>query len=129
MSVIPESPETFSMRGYKRATQDVPIPLEDLEKEYCSLINQPYPIPEMVFVRSWMLFRVCLSIFCSTPNPINSYYIKLSVIAQGIAARYARRQASSERAFLYVSGFPIIGKLAKLVLEDEGILLAHKSKL
>lgn len=115
------------MRGYKGATQDVPIPLEDLEKEYCSLTNQPYPIPEMIFVRSWMLFRVCLCIILShySIDP----YPKLAVIAQGIAARYARRQASSEAAYLYVSGFPVIGKLAKLVLEDEGIVLNQKSKL
>ncbi|KAF9464962.1 kinase-like domain-containing protein [Collybia nuda] len=108
-SLIPAS-TAFSMRGYKGTTQDVPIPLEDLEREYCNLTKQPYPIPEMIFVRSWMLFR-------------------LSVIAQGIAARYARRQASSEGAFLYISGFPIIGKLAKRVLEDEGITLTPKSKL
>jgi hypothetical protein len=54
---------TWSMTGFKNTTVDVPIPLEDLEKEYCRLTSQPYPIPEMVFVRSWMLFRVRLEIF------------------------------------------------------------------
>lgn len=48
----------FTLRGYKNTTLDVPIQLEDLEREYCRVTSQPYPIPEMVFVRSWMLFRV-----------------------------------------------------------------------
>lgn len=101
---------TFTMRGYKNTTVDVPIQLEDLEREYCRLTSQPYPIPEMVFVRSWMLFR-------------------LAVISQGIAARYARRQASSEHAYLHVSGFPVVGKLAKIVLEERGVNLETKAKL
>ena len=46
------------MRGFKNTTKDVPITLEELEREYCRLTNQPYPIIEMLFVRSWMLFRV-----------------------------------------------------------------------
>ncbi|PPQ80000.1 hypothetical protein CVT26_004404 [Gymnopilus dilepis] len=98
------------LKGFKNVTEDVPIPLEDLEREYCRLMKQPYPIREMVFVRSWMLFR-------------------LSVISQGIAARYARRQASSEKAYLHVKGFPIIGALAIQVLQDEGIHLTSTAKL
>ena len=54
---------SWNMTGFKNTTVDVPIPLEDLEKEYCRLTSQPYPIPEMVFVRSWMLFRVSLERF------------------------------------------------------------------
>ncbi|TFK23135.1 APH-domain-containing protein [Coprinopsis marcescibilis] len=102
----------FAMRGFKnsRNPDEVPIPLEDLEREYCRLTNQPYPITEMVFVRSWMLFR-------------------LSVISQGIAARYAGRQASSEQAYLHVKMFPIIGQLAKAVLESKGIRLLPAAKL
>lgn len=49
------------MRGYKGTSENIPIALEDLEQEYCRLASQPYPILEMVFVRSWMLFRVCQS--------------------------------------------------------------------
>ncbi|KAF5326626.1 hypothetical protein D9611_000276 [Ephemerocybe angulata] len=100
----------FTLRGFKNTTKDVPIPLEDLEREYCRLTNQPYPITEMIFVRSWMLFR-------------------LAVISQGIAARFARRQASSEQAHLHVKMFPAVGKLAKAVLEDEGIQLERKARL
>ena len=51
------------MTGFKNATEDVPITVEDLEREYCRLSRRPYPIREMVFVRSWMLFRVC-SVCC-----------------------------------------------------------------
>lgn len=43
--------------GFKN-TNDAPCELEVLEREYCKLTEQPYPIPEMVFAKSWMLFRV-----------------------------------------------------------------------
>ncbi|KII95633.1 hypothetical protein PLICRDRAFT_34555 [Plicaturopsis crispa FD-325 SS-3] len=98
------------LKGFKNVTKDVPIPLEDLEREYCRLTSQPYPIKEMVFVRSWMLFR-------------------LAVISQGIAARYARRQASSEIAYIHPHVFPVVGKLARSVLEEQGIAIAHAAKL
>ncbi|KAG6840751.1 hypothetical protein C0991_004601 [Blastosporella zonata] len=101
----------FTLRGYKGAATDAPVPVEDLEMEYCRLTTQPYPIPEMIFVRSWTLFKLC-------------------VISQGIAARYARRQASSEHAYMHVAGFPVVGNLAKIALEDEGITFAPRgSKL
>ncbi|KAF8963662.1 kinase-like domain-containing protein [Flammula alnicola] len=109
MANIPKD-RKYSMIGFKNATANVPIPLEDLEREYCRLTSQPYPITEMVFVRSWMLFR-------------------LSVISQGIAARYARRQASSEQAHLHVYAFSLFGALARNVLEAEGITLVPIAKL
>lgn len=119
------------MRGFRNANVDVPIPLEDLEREYCLLTKQAYPIPEMVYVRSWMLFRVkakmgfvfvlqLLTLLCSA---------QLAVISQGIAARFARRQASSEQAFLYARSFPFIAALAKVSLEREGISLQLTAKL
>ncbi|KAG6382025.1 kinase-like domain-containing protein [Boletus reticuloceps] len=98
------------LKSFKNTAKDVPIPLEDLEREYCRLINQPYPIEGMVFVRSWMLFR-------------------LAVIAQGIAARFARRQASSEHAHIHHLLFPVTGRLAKAVLEDEGYIINNRSRL
>lgn len=62
------------MRGFKNS-EDLPVPLEELEMEYCRLMDFSYPIKEMVFARSWMLFRVgimaplfslsILIIFCS----------------------------------------------------------------
>ena len=51
-----------------------------------------------------------------------------AVIMQGIAARYARRQASSERAYNYVVGFPYMGHLAYRTLEEAGVTGA-KSRL
>ncbi len=38
--------------------KDIPITFEELEGEYCRLMRQPCPINELIFVRSWMLFRV-----------------------------------------------------------------------
>lgn len=50
------------VKGFKNATGDdaAPITKEELEQEYCKCTRQPYPIPEIVFARSWMLFRVSL---------------------------------------------------------------------
>ncbi|KAI0260136.1 kinase-like domain-containing protein [Gloeopeniophorella convolvens] len=96
--------------GFKGNLSAQPLTLEELEREYCRVTQQPYPIVEMGFARSWMLTR-------------------LAVIAQGIAARHARRQASSEQAHLYASLFPQLGGLAKGVLEDEGYLPKTRAKL
>lgn len=107
---IPFSPSTSTslLVGFKNQTKDVPVPLEDLEREYCRITKQSYPITEMVFARSWMLFR-------------------LSVISQGIAARYARRQASSESAYMHPQIFPVVGTMARLAIQDSQNI--SKSKL
>jgi hypothetical protein len=44
---------------------------------------------------------------------------------QGIAARYARRQASSEHAKTYIGLFPVVGNLARIVLEEEGVTIGN----
>ncbi|EGN92738.1 hypothetical protein SERLA73DRAFT_98766 [Serpula lacrymans var. lacrymans S7.3] len=98
------------IKGFRNTTFEVPVQLDVIEREYCRLTNQPYPITEMVFARSWMLFR-------------------LAVVSQGIAARYARRQASSEQAYVHLQLFHLVGKLAKILLEDEGYKVGVKSKL
>ncbi|KAI0776246.1 kinase-like protein [Trametes elegans] len=95
--------------AFKDNAADAPIAVEELEREYCRVTRYPWPIPEMVFARSWNLFRS-------------------AVIMQGIAARYARRQASSERAHLYVQGFPIMGELAYRTLVEAGVA-GPKAKL
>ena len=51
------------MAAFKNNAKDAPIELEVLEREYCRVTSQPYPIPEMVFARSWMLFRVSVCAF------------------------------------------------------------------
>lgn len=105
-----------------------PISLADLEKEYCRLIGQPYPIREMVFTRSWILFRA--SVCCSEDAAYFLISHQGAIIAQGIAARYARRQASSERALLYGKMFPVFGAMAKGVLDKEGItIVGQKARL
>ncbi|KAF7315041.1 Acyl-CoA dehydrogenase family member 11 [Mycena indigotica] len=107
---VSSGPDVF-IGGFKGAPEkDLAVSLPDLEREYCRLMKLPYPIKEMIFVRSWMIFR-------------------LAVISQGIAARVARKQASSERAFIHVKGFPIIGKLAVEALRTEGISIGPQSKL
>lgn len=115
------------VKGFKNITKDVPISLEDLEREYCRSTGQDYPIKDMIFVRSWMLFRVRL--FAGKFTRYWLSFFQLAVISQGIAARYARRQASSEVAFIQVKMFPVIGMLAKAVLEDEGFKIDKKSML
>jgi hypothetical protein len=67
-----------------------------------------------------MMMTLCISPF---------FLFKLAVIAQGIAARYAQRQASSEQAHLYAAVFPLMGKLARRVLEEEGYLPKARPKL
>ncbi|KAJ3486520.1 hypothetical protein NLI96_g4167 [Meripilus lineatus] len=109
-AIFPSNSSSVSqLVGFKNQTKDVPIPLDVLEREYCRLTKQPHPIKEMVFARSWMLFR-------------------LAVISQGIAARYARGQASSEKAYVHVILFPLVGKMAQLAIED-GENVEVKAKL
>lgn len=118
--------------GFKN-TNDAPADLEELEREYCKSTRQPYPIPEMVFARSWMLFRV--RIICRVSGISRgtkvTLVVQLSVILQGIAARWARRQASSEKAPLYSAVFPLVSRLAIAVIEESGDSLdaAGKAKL
>lgn len=42
-------------KGGERAS---PVQLEILEKEYCKRMELEYPLKDIIFVRSWMLFRV-----------------------------------------------------------------------
>ncbi len=91
------------------------------------MTNQPYPIPEMVFARSWMLFRVSRVLDCPCGFSLIAS-LQSAVIMQGIAARYARRQASSERAHTYVIGFPYMGHIAYKTLVEAGVT-GEKSKL
>ncbi|KAJ7194425.1 kinase-like domain-containing protein [Mycena pura] len=108
MQIDPDKP---LMGGYfKDMPEKQPIPLDDLEREYCRLTSQPYPIKDIVFVRSFMLFRG-------------------GVVLQGIAARVARKQASSERAYIYAQAFPLYGKLAKKVIEESGSSVGPREKL
>jgi hypothetical protein len=71
-------------------------------------------------VLSYILSPFSFWYFITTITSILIYHIQLAIITQGIAARYARRQASSEKAFVYQKVFPLFGTLAKQALVDAG---------
>ncbi|QRW25273.1 phosphotransferase enzyme family protein [Rhizoctonia solani] len=104
-----EVPPPNAISGFKGQPPDaVPCSLEELERAFCDGFGIPYPITEMVFANSWMIFR-------------------LSIISQGVAARYARRQASSANAKAQGDRFPMLGGMAKrLMLEGSSTQLKAK---
>ncbi|CAE6496366.1 unnamed protein product [Rhizoctonia solani] len=105
-----EVPPPNAISGFKGQPLDaVPCPLEELERTFCDGFGIPYPINEMVFANSWMMFR-------------------LSIISQGVAARYVQRQASSENAKAQGDRFPMLGHMAKR-LTLEGSSTVPKAKL
>ena len=114
------------IKGFKNV-DNVPITKEEMEEEYCRATGWPSPITEIAFVRSWMVMRVSGQLFCF--SRIELTVGQLAIISQGIAARYARRQASSEQAFVHINIFPVVGRVAKSVLEEEGYMIGVNSKL
>ncbi|KAF9268533.1 APH-domain-containing protein [Marasmius fiardii PR-910] len=91
-------------------SRDIPITLEEMERLYCQLMGFEYPIKELIFVKSWNMFRG-------------------AVISQGIAARAARRQASSENPEVYGHSIILFGDLARAILEDYGYKIDLHGKL
>ena len=79
--------------------------------------NLPYPIKEMAFVRSWMVVRV---------TSLTQLTLQSAIISQGIAARFARRQASSEQTAIYVRAFTVLGNIANCLLEEEDMAFVAK---
>ena len=73
LTLPPDFLKDFPLLVAFKNDNNAPISREELEKEYCRLTNQPYPITEMVFARSWMLFRVC-------PCIINLYFPSILVV-------------------------------------------------
>lgn len=55
-SVAPSRAASEGFRG--SPPEDVPLTAEEVMREYCRVMNVPYPIREMTFVLSWMIFRV-----------------------------------------------------------------------
>lgn len=53
-------PPNATLIGFVNADFEVPVTREALEREYSKCTNQPYPIHDIAFARSWMLFRVGL---------------------------------------------------------------------
>ncbi|KAI8069039.1 kinase-like domain-containing protein [Gilbertella persicaria] len=103
---IPREHGLVGLKGMK----ELPIPnAEELMQSYCSQLDTvPYPIQNWPFAVAFSFFR-------------------LSVIAQGIAARVARKQASSAKAKLHAEKFKPVAYLA-LEIMDQGDL-DSKSKL
>ncbi|GAC94983.1 hypothetical protein PHSY_002556 [Pseudozyma hubeiensis SY62] len=78
-----------------------PVPVEsDLIQRYCQGTNRKYPIERWTAAKAWAWFR-------------------LAVIAQGIAARNAKGQASSEQAKVYGSKFPMCAQNCFVVIEGD----------
>lgn len=83
-----------------RGTKDQPADLAELEQEYCRLTHQPYPIQEMVFARSWMLFRVSATFYAITLScSSSSSWLSLRKASQHdtLAAKPAQRRHRSTR--------------------------------
>ncbi|POV97029.1 hypothetical protein PSTT_15306 [Puccinia striiformis] len=83
------------------------ITADELLKQYCKLTGKDYPLVNWECAVSFAFFR-------------------LAVIAQGIAARIAKGQASSARASEYGSKFQVIGRYAMDTIE---IFEQSKSKV
>jgi aminoglycoside phosphotransferase (APT) family kinase protein len=102
-------PESADMLGFKGAKQALPVPgADELIQVYCSSLGQTYPIDRWIFAVAFSFFR-------------------LSVILQGIAARVARKQASSAEAKSYAARFKPVAQMG-LDIVDEGNL-DQQSKL
>lgn len=76
----------------------IPITVEELLKQYCTLTATDYPLVNWDCAVSFAFFR-------------------LAIIAQGIAARVAKGQASSSRAKEYGSHFQLIAQYAIETIE------------
>jgi aminoglycoside phosphotransferase (APT) family kinase protein len=101
-------PESADMLGFK-GKQVLPVPTaEELMQVYCHRLGQAYPIDRWMFAVAFSFFR-------------------LAVILQGIAARVARKQASSAEAKSYAARFKPVAQMG-LDIVDEGNL-DQQSKL
>lgn len=108
---LPPWGEDTSMVGLKGLPEsEIPgPPVEQLMRWYCEGRGLEYPIKNWMFCVSFSFFR-------------------LSVILQGIAARVARKQASSASAKRHSMMFEPLGYLA-LEIADQGDLTEDKAKL
>ncbi|ORZ03769.1 kinase-like domain-containing protein [Syncephalastrum racemosum] len=110
---IPASNEGFF--GLKNSKEPLPIPgHEELIQYYCQKVGSPYPLEKFQFSVAFACFR-------------------LAVILQGIAARVARKQASSAEAKAHGEKFKPMAQLA-LDFVDQGELASaasnkHSSRL
>ncbi|KAK4509736.1 Paf1 complex component [Mucor velutinosus] len=108
---VPASDDTsVGMLGFKNSKEPLPVPeANELIQHYCKTLGQPYPIDRWMFAVAFSFFR-------------------LAVILQGIAARVARKQASSAQAKNYADRFKPVAQMG-LAIVDEGNLDHPSSKL
>lgn len=83
---------------------------EEVIKLYCETSGMQIPEKELIWAASFQLFRDC-------------------VIFQGIAARYAARQASSERAMTYGAEMKPFAHMAWKTVEEAKAREGSQSKL
>ncbi|CAO3597369.1 unnamed protein product [Absidia cylindrospora] len=97
--------------GFKDSKEPLPIPgAQELMQVYCQHSNQPFPIPQWLFAVAFAHFR-------------------LAVITQGIAARVARKQASSARALEIASKSIPMANLALEIVDQGDLVGGTDSKL
>ncbi|GAA5897481.1 phosphotransferase family protein [Sporobolomyces salmoneus] len=102
---VPQQPDGASM-AYLRGLRDISpadLPIPDdrtLLKLWCSELGEVDYEKEIARGKNW---QGCISFA----------FFRLSVITQGIAARFAQGNASSAKAGTYAKIFPRIGELAK----------------
>jgi len=86
------------------------LPTEEQVLEWYAEVAGWDPAPEMTWGAAFGMFRSC-------------------IIMQGIAARYARRQASSANAGTYIGLIQPFGERAWDLVEKAMISTGHKSRL
>ncbi|KAL1917898.1 uncharacterized protein VTP21DRAFT_3732 [Calcarisporiella thermophila] len=96
-----EGAAIVGLKGYPHPLY-VPT-VEEVLARYCSQVRRPYPISRWEFCVVFAFFRMC-------------------VITQGIAARVARKQASSAMATSFGDVFVILAQLAHKIIEEKGEL-------
>ncbi|PHZ07586.1 APH-domain-containing protein [Rhizopus microsporus ATCC 52813] len=96
---VPEE-SAIGLRGFKNAKEPLPVPgVDELIQVYCSYTHQSYPLQGWNFAVAFSFFR-------------------LAVILQGVAARVARKQASSAEAKLHATRFRPVAQLVLDIVDQ-----------
>jgi hypothetical protein len=127
VSRIVQAQNQYHLRNLSPSTvlsSDATAVVPDHADDFCAQVDALTGLFFIFLFCSDIVVRTLMTL-CFSPFSL----FKLAVIAQGIAARHAQRQASSEQAHLYAAAFPLMGKLARRVLEEEGYLPEARPKL
>ncbi|CAG8510487.1 23941_t:CDS:2 [Cetraspora pellucida] len=85
-----------------RDVKNLPIPSTELIQAYCEKSGRQYPIPRFEFAIAFSFFRT-------------------AVILQGIAARIARKQASSAKAHTYAKLFKNVALMGLEIIDQSAV--------